>query len=336
MALQLDSWAVAGAQSSARIARLQLQSGTRSGNGIVESGDLLVRELAVPGTSVRVSSGAAVILGKEAAFQGSYYAHNIGDATVPISATGSGGGRTDMVVLQVEDPGIDGTPWTHDPAVDPVYYFRVIEGVSSTATEPPSGLTAIPLARITIPASTSTITNSMITDLRQMLNPRIHTEVRVQKGQGLADGRFDEADFTSDYERWPQHDWTVTIPSWATQVQVQANWSNVMYPQPGGTTAVYDARGLVRVGLIGTGGNTLYTMSSAYNFNPTSATNGYRCSIGLAAQANIPTAMRGMTCDLRMYAKADVDMLNHLVADGWANFDVTLTFRELATPGATL
>lgn len=336
MALELDSWAVAGAQSSARIARLQLQSGTRSGNGVVESGDLLVRELAVPGTSVRVSSGAAVILGKEQSFQGSYYAHNVGDAEVPITANLTGSPRYDLVILRVEDPGIDGTPWTWDPAVDPVYYFRVIEGVSSTTTQVPSGMTGIPLARIRIPASTATIVDGDITDLREMLSPRIHTEVRVQKGQGLADGRFDEADFTSDYERWPQHDWTVTIPEWATQVQVQANWRNVLYPAPGGTTAVYDARGLVRVGLIGTGGNTLYTMSSAYNINPISASNGTREQVGLAAQANIPAAMRGMTCDLRMYAKSDADRIVFLVADGWANFDVTLTFREIAAPGATL
>jgi len=335
VALQLDSWAVAGAQSSARIARLQLTSASRSGNGVVESSDLLVRQLAVPGTSVRVTSGAAVIFGKEAAFQGSYYAHNVGDAEVPISENLTGSPRYDMVILQVEDPGIDGTPWTHDPATDPVYYFRVVQGVSSTDTEAPSGKTAVPLARIRIPASTATIVDADITDLRQMLNPRIHTEVRVQKGQGLEDGRNDEADFTADYERWPQHDWSVTIPEWATQVQVQANWSNCLYPAPGSTTSK-DARGLVRVGLVGTGGNVLNTMSSAYNFNPFTAGNGYRCSIGLASQANIPAAMRGMVCDLRMYAKSDAGLTQFLVADGWANFDVTLTFREIATPGATL
>ncbi|MFL1427134.1 MULTISPECIES: hypothetical protein [unclassified Nocardiopsis] len=335
MALELDSWAVAGAQSSARIARLQLQSGTRSGNGVVESGDLRVRELAVPGTSVRVASGAAVILGKEQSFQGSYYAHNVGDAEVPIAANATGSTRYDLVILRVEDPGIDGTPWTWDPSVDPVYYFRVIEGVSSTASQVPSGTTGIPLARIAIPASTATIENDHITDLRQMMSPRIHTEVRVQKGQGLEDGRMDYADYKPDFERWPQHDWTVTIPAWATQVQVQANWSNVFYPAPGSTTNK-DARGRVRVGLIGTGGNNLYTHTSAYNFNPFTAGNGYRCSIGLAAQMNIPSAMRGMQCDLRMYAMSEEDLTQYLLADGWANFDVTLTFREIAAPGATL
>lgn len=336
MVLQLDSWAVDGAQSSARIARQMLTSATRSGNGVVEVNDLRVRQLTVPGTSVRIDAGAAVVLGQEQQWQGSYYAHNVGEATLPIAPTGSGGGRADMVVLRVEDPAIDGTPWTHDPATEPVYYFRVIQGVGANATQALAGMTAIPLARINIPANTATITTAMITDLRQMLNPRIHTEVRVQRGMGLEDGRYDEADYTVDYERWPQHDWDVTIPPWATQVQVQANWYNVLYPAPGGTTGAYDARGKVRVGLIGGGGNNLFTRNSVYNINPTTTTNGYRCSIGLAAQNNIPTAMRGTDVALRMYAQADAGQLNHLVADGWANFDVTLAFREVAAPGAEL
>lgn len=335
MALQLDSWAVDGAQSSARIARQMLTSATRSGNGVVEINDLRVRQLTVPGTSVIIDAGAAVVFGQEQQWQGSYYAHNVGEATLPINPTGSGGGRADMIVLRVEDPAIDGTPWTWDPATEPVYYFRVIEGVDANATQVPVGMTAIPLARINIPANTATITTAHITDLRQMLNPRIHTEVRVQRGMGLEDGRYDEADYKVDFERWPQHDWDVTIPEWATQVQVQANWYNVWYPAPGATTN-RDARGSVRVGLIGGGGNNLLTRQSVYNFNPTQANNGYRCSVGLAAQNNIPTSMRGITAPLRMYAQASEDTSHYLVADGWANFDVTLTFREIAAPGAEL
>jgi len=336
MALEMDSWAVEGAQSSSRIARLQLQSGTASRNGVVDSAHLRILPLAVPGASVRATSGGATILGAEATFQGSYFAFNVGDAEIPINPTGSSGGRSDLVILRVEDPNISGTPWSHDVTTDPVYYFRVIEGVTSTNTDVPPGTTGVALARIDIPSSTATITSGMITDVRQMANPKRLRELRVQRGQGLEDGRYDEADFTSDFERWPQHDWTVTIPDWATQVQVRADWLNVMYPMPGGTGGDYDARGQVRVGLIGSGGNVLYTAASAFNFNSTSATNGYRCSAGLAAQMNVPTAMRGMTCDLRMYAKSDAGMGNHLVADGWANFAVDLEFREQAADQAEL
>ncbi|WP_435110156.1 hypothetical protein [Nocardiopsis synnemataformans] len=335
MTLQLDSWAVAGAGSSPQIARLMLTSATRSGNGIVEAPDMEVRELAVPGTSVRVGAGAAVALGKEAVFQGSYYAFNIGEEEVPVSPTDAGGGRSDLLILRVEDPNIDGTPWTHDPATDKIYYFRVIEGVAPDTTEVPAGTTGVALARIDIPVSTATITQDMIVDVRQVANPNRQRELRVMRGGGQEDGRDDSADYTADFERWPQHDWTVDIPAWATQVQVLAQWSNVWYPAPmDGTGGNYDARGQVRVGLIGGAPNNILTPHTEYNFNPTTATNGYRCSIGLAAQVDIPEEMRGTTVQLRMYAKSDADRIIFLRADGWSNFSCDLEFLEVAAPEA--
>ena len=335
MALEMDSWAVTGAQSSARIARLMHQSGTASGNGVVDVGHLQVLPLEVPGGGVRILAGGATILGKEQEFQGSYFAYNVGTDTVDIASTGSGGGRSDLVVLQVEDPNIDGTPWGHDVTTDPVYYFRVIEGVSSTATEAPSGTTAIPLARIDLPASTGTVTAAHITDLRQSANPRTERVLRTQFGEGLEDGRMDYADYKIDYERWPQHDWVVTIPEWATQVQVVANWVNVVYPAPSSTTGV-DARGRVRVGLIGGGGNNLFTRHSFYNFNQQGVNNAYRCSIGLSNDVMIPESMRGRTCQLRMYAQA-TDVTNHyLLMDGWANAFVDLQFNEIPAPRSQL
>ena len=338
MALEMDSWAVTGAQSSARIARLMHQSGTASGNGVVDVGHLQVLPLEVPGGGVRITAGGATILGREQEFQGSYFAYNVGDATVDISPTGSGGGRSDMVVLQVEDPNIDGTPWSHDVTTDPVYYFRVIEGVSSTATEPPAGLTAIPLARVTLPASTGTVTAGHITDLRQSANPKSQRTLRVQKGGQLTGGEWDEAGniVAPDWERYPQHDWTVTIPRWATQVQALSWWTNMFYKAPDAVTGVWDARGRLRIGLVGGPDGPLYTDDSIYNFNPTSAGNGYRCSAANMDQIPIPAAWRGLTVDVRMYASGTSGQLGRLVADEYAHFSVDLEFLEIPAPEAEL
>src|SRR5690606_16426003 len=117
-----------------------------------------------------------------ASFQGSYYAYNIGSEQVPIRATDSTGPRSDLVILRVEDPSIDGTPWNHDPTTDPVYYFRVIEGVSNTTTDCPPGTTGVPLARIDIPANTATIMPAHIKDVRVSSNPRTERVVRIQRG----------------------------------------------------------------------------------------------------------------------------------------------------------
>lgn len=336
MALEMDSWAVTGAQSSARIARLQLQSGTASGNGVVDSDHLRVLPLEVPGTSVRITSGGATILGRELEFQGSYFAFNVGDAEVPISPTGSGGGRSDLVVLRVEDPNIDGTPWGHDVTQDPVYYFRVLEGVDPTATTAPAGTTAVALARIDLPANTATVTADMITDVRALANPKTSRVLRVQRGGTQTGGEWDEAGniVDPDFERWPQHDWSVTIPEWATQAQILANWDNVFYKAPDGTGGTWDARGTLWVGLVGS--ETITTTPSAYNFNPMSTTNGYRCSTANRDQIPIPEALRGETVQVRMYVSGTPGQSGRLVADEYANFSVDLQFNEVAAPEAAL
>lgn len=339
MTLQVDSWAVSGAQSSARIARLQLQSGTASGSGVVNSDHLQVRELNVPGTSVRITSGGATILGEEMEFQGSYFAFNVGDAELEIAATGSGAGRSDLVVLRVEDSNINGTSWSHDVTTEPVYYFRVIEGVSGSAAEVPSGMTAIPLARIDIPESTATITQSMITDVRVPANPKSQRVLRVQRGGTKSNGvDWDEAGNPAgqapNFERWPQHDWTVTIPAWATQVQVLAEWTNTFLKPTGETAGTQDARGELWIGLVGT--ETVTTTPSAYNFNQTSETNGYRCSTSNKDQIAVPAALRGATVDVRMYCQGTPDQDGRLVADDFANFSVDLEFLEVAAPEASL
>lgn len=331
-------WAIQGAKSGARMARLQLQSATRGGQGIVESTDLEVRATTIPGGSVTAAAGGCVVLGREQGFQGSYYGYNVGLDTVSIAPTGSGGGRSDLVIARVEDPTVEGpNVWDHALS-DQLIYTRVLQGVSSTATDIPAGMTysAIPLARIDIPANTATITQSMITDLRTMIDPRTRRELRTQFGQGDADGRMDYANYKPDYERWPQHEWTgLVIPSWATQVQVRADWINTVYPAPSASTGV-DARGKVRIGLIGGGSNNMYSRHSVYNFNPQNVNNAYRCSIGLADTMTIPAAMRGMTVALRMYAQADSATNHYLLADGWANFSVDLEFRERPVAAASL
>lgn len=93
---------------------------------------------------------------------------------VAIAATGSAGGRSDLIVAQVEDPNMAGEPWQTptNPAVGPYIFTRVIPNVpaGTTSLRPLgySGRSAIVLARVDLPASTGTVTASMITDLREL------------------------------------------------------------------------------------------------------------------------------------------------------------------------
>ena len=332
MVFNLGVWAVDGSTSDAVLARLQLQSATSGAQGVVGAGDLVVTATGTPSGDVLIGAGACVIAGQEAEFQGAYFGFNIGPASVPITPTGGAGGRSDLIVARVEDPTVAGTPWTHDPATDSLIYARVIEGVSSSTTKAPAGQSAIPLARIDIPSSTSTITQAMIHDLRGA-----DDNVAEGYGRSLRQLRFQAGitpndlagNITADYENWPDLVWTVVVPEWATQAQILARWDQVMFQSSDGNG---DAQGTQRVAL-GVGGTTVYTVNSRYNFNINSS-NAQRVGLSNSGQVDIPAALRGQTCNLSMQVKGG-GTAGRLRADEWANFSVDVEFLEIPVPDIT-
>lgn len=215
MTLQQAPLMVAGATHSAQTFRMMVRDLARGNEGITEGTDLKVTQLSTPGTSVQVGDGSAVIRGRADPFQGHYSAYNIGAAMVPIASTGASP-RTDLVVLRVLDPEYEGGL---DPATDQVCFFDVVSGVSSTTVNVPGGYSAIPLARITIPASTSVITDSMITDLRRIANPRKERHLLPI----YYPGPLTEISGTS--ETWQSFPSTatlpVTVPTWAAKVRIK-------------------------------------------------------------------------------------------------------------------
>ncbi|WP_030185931.1 hypothetical protein [Streptomyces capuensis] len=195
--------------------RMMIRDLSRANQGITEGDHLKVTALSTPGSGVQIADGSAVIIGRVSSVQGSYSAYNIGvDTSVTIAPTG-GSGRSDMVILRVEDPEYEGT---RDPAVDPIVFFEVVSNVSSSATTVPSGYSAIPLARIDIPASTATITNSMIKDLRKVANPRRDRILYPYYAQDPL------VEISGTSETWKTHPnltmATIAVPSWATSAKI--------------------------------------------------------------------------------------------------------------------
>jgi hypothetical protein len=329
LVFSLGVWAVDGQTNDAALARLQLQAATSGAEGVVGAGDLAVTATATPSGSVLIASGACTIPGKEAAFQGSYFGYNVGAQSLAITATGGGGGRSDLIVARVEDPTVAGTPWTHDPATDSLIYARVIAGVDPATTKAPSDQSAIALARIDIPVSTSTITQGMIHDLRSaddnvvVSSNRSLRAVRFQRGVTPVDLA---GNITASYENFPDLVWTVVVPPWATQAQIMATWGNMMFQNSDGSG---DAQGTQRVHL-GVGGTDVYTTNSRYNFNINSS-NAQRVSMTNMDQVAIPAALRGHTCDLSMQVQGG-GTAGRLRADDWANFAVDIEFLEIPVP----
>lgn len=214
MALNPVPIATTGATHTAQEFRMMIKDLARDNQGVTTGLDLKVSALSTPGPGVQISDGSAVIAGAADPAQGHYSAYNIGPDTVDIAAAG-GTPRSDMIVLRVEDPDYEGT---RNPAVDPIVFWEVIPNVSSTATTVPSGYSAIPLARIDIPASTGTITNTMITDLRKVANPR---RERVLYPYYYTGSLTEISGTIAVWKYFPEVTLaTVAVPDWAAKAQV--------------------------------------------------------------------------------------------------------------------
>lgn len=209
-----------GAAHSPEVFRAALYASTGGHEGIVGPTDCKVVAQNVPGTSVVVSAGNVLVLCRAAGHsQETYAARNPGPDTVAVTATGSTA-RSDLVVVRIEDPGLDGEPWDDpaNPAEGPYVFTRIIPNVPAGTTrlqDVPGHAndTGYALARIDIPANTGTIIPAHITDLRAIANPR--TERAVVKGTRSSG----VLTLTNAYQNFPPNGVPgVPIPAWATHM----------------------------------------------------------------------------------------------------------------------
>jgi hypothetical protein len=263
-----------GGTHAARAFRMMVRDLARGSQGVTEGDDLKVKQLATPGAGVRVVDGSAVIRGATAG-QGSYTQYNVGDATVPIAPTGAGA-RSDLVVLRVEDPEYEGT---RDPEKDEIGYFHAVSNVPSTTTAAPSGMTAVPLARVDLPANTTVITDSMITDVRQIANPR-----RERRLYTAFPGSVSALTYSDNkWHTWPAAaKWSVPVPSWATTVRIVTTFAGLRL-----------TRANVYARMQNVLGGTLVGQDTAIDDDQGSGTR--RNTVVLADSIAVPAAMRGTT-----------------------------------------
>lgn len=321
-----------GAQHSPEVARLVPYALSGRAEGIVDPTDLKVQPLAVPGTSVRVSPGAALIRERTSgATNQTYVARMATEDVVPITATGSGSGRRDLIVARVEDPYVAGAPWDDpvDPTVGPYVYTRVIPNVPASAIASNLAATqylrtlnmsAIPLAAIDLPASTGTVQASHIKDLRSVAIPN---RERILRTHALVGAESDPLTkfATPSNERWPDVAFTIEVPEWATVAQVQATWSGVYIP-PGNATGYLFA-------LIGYG-ETPDARTQEVKFDTPNDTNAARAVFMVSDDIAIPANLRGKTLTCELVARAETGtqaMQPILDAASAISFDVMFSER---------
>ncbi|MFJ4880073.1 hypothetical protein ACIP93_33365 [Streptomyces sp. NPDC088745] len=283
-------WFVEGTQASEETVRLLAEVAASGGEGIVGPADLQVRALAMPGPAVTVGAGAMVAR-RRASGPGrqSYAARNPTLDQVEIAPTGVDGPRSDLVIARIEDPyGGEVWPAPADPAIGPYVWTRVISsvppGTRSIADIDP-GSTAITLARVDLPAKTSAVTAAMITDLRQMAQPRIRTERAYLHSAWPTP---DDLGLLPDvWEEFPLGArWEIGVPDWATHVNVHASMTGLLHPNSA------EARGLIRVthgAQLGTGlpfrinSPARVTLLSGHNFVVPPAERGTRAAVSVQA-----------------------------------------------------
>ena len=223
MALRPVPWAIGnGAENSVELARADAFVGSSGGTGIIDPTDLKVVALPTPGAAVRVRLGTGVIRNTyPGAFGQSYVVQEQSHEDVPVAATGSSGGATKYVYVLIEDTQYGGqTP----PSVEdgPYNSYQV-------STTLPQNQPHLLLAKITQPASTATITNSMITDMREIANPASTT---VNRSKPLNLDGVETLTSTTTGERFPNQGGRqdIFIPAWANRVIIEAEWLMINEP----------------------------------------------------------------------------------------------------------
>lgn len=215
MALDSVPWFIGGgAEHSPEIARLVAYAATGGAEGITSALDMVVRQTVTPSSSVTVGVGSATLLNKYAGgSQQSYMVRNASSTSLTVSATGSGGGRSDLVILRIDDPQYGGQA-PSNVKDGPYCRLAIIQGVSSTLTAISTVYPCIALARVDLPANTAVVTQAMIVQLRRVARPRRTRDLYNTQPTTTTDFTSTSVDIA------PQSNRTLAVPEWATQMKV--------------------------------------------------------------------------------------------------------------------
>lgn len=322
-----------GAQHSAEIMRLMPYMIFGAQEGVFTRTDCEVQALPTPGGAVNVMPGAAAILNRTPGYAMQMYLSRLPTAeSVTVNPTDSAGPRSDLVVIRVEDP-LPGTPWQlpGDPATDPYIFTRVIENVdpnTTSATQLGTSDSMYALARIDIPASTATVTQDMIVDLRTVSNPltgvggtfeKQWTSTLVPASASLVKSGTAGTQFTT----FPANaTWSVPIPAWATEVDTLVLTSPYM---------VNSSWGFARLQIAGS------TPASTWIDDDTvPGQGGERTSIMITGTQPIPAEIRGTTATVNFQMRVSEQASDGV---GWRTgpgtpLYVSLNFKQKPTTTA--
>jgi hypothetical protein len=216
-----------------------------------------------------------------------------------------------MVVLRVLDPEYEGSL---NPASDDIGYFHVVSNVSATATQPPAGMTAIPLARIAIPPNCATITDAMITDLRGIANPRRDRQIYTSSPSGDQSWSGNKGTYVS-YP--PVARWTIAVPTWAVRARIVLNLASLQVING-------NANGSAAFKL-----GTVQGQGVSFDTGPfTSSDKSQRINVISADTITVPAAMRGTPQLLQSMVSMNSAVAGYIQADTVTTAIADVEFEE--------
>lgn len=167
MAVDPVPYVVHGAKHSADVFRQAFYDATSGVKGVSTYSSMEVSATPTPSGQVSVSPGGLIMPNTYSGGGGqSYTGRNASETLVDVPPSDSTGSKTWYIIFRVQDPQFGG-PAPADPLVGPYAFVECVSD-SATITDP-----HYRLARVVVPASTATVTASMITDLRNVANPVI-------------------------------------------------------------------------------------------------------------------------------------------------------------------
>lgn len=232
--------AINGSLLDAALLRRAEYAALHGAQGIVHNSDLKVTQLAVPGVGVQIAAGVGLVLnGYQSDPNETYVVSNPGSHTVPETdmPAANPSAKSYILAVVIGDPDFSqvGHPWmaASDPPAGEeqtfVYVRPTLIPVAAGATTLNVPYPALPLARVDIPANTTTITNSMITDLRVMPSPRQSQEIFVSPNNTWNNNTPVQIPSGSAFADWgsAQYSPSVLVPSWATRAIVICSLNGV-------------------------------------------------------------------------------------------------------------
>ncbi|MFI1012675.1 hypothetical protein [Streptomyces sp. NPDC020965] len=315
-----------GAEHSSEVARLLAYAAFAGAEGIIGGSDLQVRALSSPAAGVQITTGACAILNRASGGKYQAYAARLPSADqINIAATGSSA-RSDLIVARIENPYSYGETWPHpnDPANGPYVFTRAISGVPRTTTrvkQVRAADSAIALARIDIPAHTSSITQGMIKDLREMASPRRRRVVRALRGVWTSPDEVGNTKYPA-WEEFPNGArWDIEVPEWATSATIMATWAGLDQRN------ARDSYGRLRVKL-----GSVATSETRFHCDFTGSHQRFTFVGG--GTVSIPSSMRGNVYDAVLEGCGESGYTGVLEADGGAAVFLDVEFVEDPTEDA--